>query len=120
MPKKNPKHRRKYSIDLVSVNSEKKNDENKGKKFRRNSNICNVKGCNKKSVHSLSLTVYQSAINGAGLELINLMGSRKFKICKIHYKKIKKIKKSDEKMIKPKKFQNTHKKMKQPKIKEQL
>lgn len=116
MPKKNPKHQRKSLITSTDLEG----DDPKKKKFARLKNICSVRGCKEESIHALSVIEYDSSVKGAGLELKPLRGSRRFRICKIHYKKIKKLKKKNEKLLKPSRFQDTGKKMKSGKIQNRL
>lgn len=113
MPKKNPKHQRK------SLTTDLETDDPK-KKVTRLMKICSVKGCKEESVHALSVVEYESSVKGAGLNLKPLKGSRRFRICKIHYKKIKKLKKKSEKLLKPSRFQDSGKKMKSGKIQSRL
>lgn len=113
MPKKNPKHQRK------SLTSDLETDDPK-KKVTRLMKTCSVKGCKEESVHALSVAEYGPSVKGAGLELKPLKGSRRFRICKIHYKKIKKLKKKNEKLLKPSRFQDSGKKMKSGKIQSRL
>ena len=115
MPKKNPKHKRKS----LTTSKELEMDDPK-KKTSRLMKICSVRGCKEESIHALSIVEYDSSVKGAGLELKPLKGSRRFRICKIHYKKIKKLKKKNEKLLKPNRFQDTGKKMKSGKIQNRL
>lgn len=100
MPKKNPKHQAQQR-DLAKTNTP--TDKGKGKITPKEIG-CNVVGCKNPSIHSLSKQEWDSAISKAGLDLELATGSRKFNVCKEHYKAIKNVKKKDEKLIKHDKF----------------
>ena len=116
MPKKNPKHQKKSLTSSTDLEA----DAQKKKGITRLKNICSVRGCKEESIHALSIIEYEPSVKGAGLELKPLKGSRRFRICKIHYKKIKKLKKKNEKLLKPSRFQDAGKKMKSGKIQNRL
>jgi len=61
----------------------------------------NGKACFKESIHTLSISEYEPSVKKTGLLIRKQKGSRRFNICKDHYKKMKKAKKQDEKLTKP-------------------
>ena len=66
------------------------------------SKLCHIKGCFKESIHTLSISEYEPAIKKTGLNIQKQKGARRFNICKDHYKKMKRAKKQDDKLLKPK------------------
>lgn len=98
MPKKNPKHLKKTRSPPSNLSALGKKKIAAVKKQKLNIKKCSVEGCDRPSVHSLSLMEYQTSIDKAGLKMIIPKGSRKFNICKEHYKAIKTHKKKEDKI----------------------
>ena len=98
----NPKHRSKTS-NLVIKKSTKPQKRliPVASTKKPTSRTCSIKKCFKESIHTLSITEYEPTIKKIGLTIEKEKGARRFNICKEHYKKMKKVKKKDEKLIKP-------------------
>ena len=102
IPKKNPKHTPKTSTLTVkkSTRTIKRSIPSDSTK-KPTSKLCHIKGCFKESIHTLSISEYEPAIKKAGLTIQKEKGARRFNICKDHYKKMKRAKKQDDKLLKP-------------------
>jgi len=64
---------------------------------------CSVKNCSQVAIRSLSENKWGSFIEKAGLKIVEHK-NKKVYLCKSHYKKVKKIKKSQEKLYQQKGF----------------
>ena len=109
MPKKNPKHIPKASNLTLSPRLKKRPIPEASTK-KPLSKTCQIKGCTKESIHTLSLTEYEPSIKKMGLTIKAQKGARRFNICKDHYKDVKKARKKDEKYSKPQ-FESRSQKM---------
>ncbi|TFG17267.1 MAG: hypothetical protein EU530_10895 [Promethearchaeota archaeon] len=103
----NPKHKPKTSSLAINKSSRPKRIPiPAASSTKPTSKTCHIKEngkqCFKESIHTLSISEYEPSIKKTGLLITKQKGARRFNICKDHYKKMKRAKKQDEKLTKPK------------------
>ena len=101
MPKKNPKHKPKSSSLTIKKTTKKRRTIPSGSTKKPTTKTCHIKGCFKESIHTISISEYEPSIKKLGLTIRKQKGARRFNICKDHYKRMKKAKKKEEKLIRP-------------------
>ncbi|MHA1724393.1 MAG: hypothetical protein ACTSXH_06065 [Promethearchaeota archaeon] len=81
----------------------KKLKEKQDLKLMEKNRNCSVKNCSQVAIRSLSENKWGTFIEKAGLKIVENK-NKKVYLCKNHYNKVKKIKKSQEKLYQQKGF----------------